>query len=63
MSRAHTEIGRPARRITTHLRLADAAGELLPEQIEDLRSCLYELHAVLRLHFLQEEQVYLSLAP
>ncbi len=63
MSRAHTEIDRLARRISNHLRMADAAGTLLPEQLDDLRSCLYGLHAVLRLHFLQEEENYFSLAP
>ncbi|WP_152617748.1 heavy metal translocating P-type ATPase [Phaeacidiphilus oryzae] len=63
MSRAHTEIDRLARRIATHLRLADAAGRLRPDQIDDLRSCLYGLHTVLRLHFVQEEENYFSLAP
>lgn len=61
MSRSHAEIDRLARRIATHLALADQRGELRPEQIEDLRACLYGLHAVLRLHFTQEEESYFSL--
>ncbi|MFJ3336193.1 heavy metal translocating P-type ATPase [Streptomyces sp. NPDC086766] len=63
MSRAHAEIERLARRIATHLTLADADGGLAPEQLEDLRACLYGLHTVLRLHFTQEEENYFSLAP
>ncbi|MET9392950.1 heavy metal translocating P-type ATPase [Streptomyces sp. NPDC006624] len=65
MSRAHTEIERLARRIDTHLRLAHASGDggPAPEQLDDLRSCLYGLNTVLRLHFAQEEESYFSLAP
>jgi heavy metal translocating P-type ATPase len=63
MSRAHAEIERLARRVATHLSLADAQGALAPEQLEDLRACLYGLHTVLRLHFTQEEESYFSLAP
>ncbi|MEW1654005.1 heavy metal translocating P-type ATPase [Streptomyces sp. NPDC093707] len=63
MSRAHTEIERLAGRIATHLTLADAAGALLPEQLDDLRASLYGLHTVLRLHFRQEEESYFSLSP
>jgi hypothetical protein len=62
MSRAHTEIHRLARRIGTHLELADAEGRLRPEQLDDLRACLYGLHSVLRLHFAQEEESYFSLS-
>lgn len=66
MSRAHTEIERLANRIHTHLGLAGRgvpgqAAELRPEQLSDLRDCLYGLHAVLRLHFAQEEENYFSL--
>jgi heavy metal translocating P-type ATPase len=61
MSRSHAEIERLARRISTHLSLAEASGELHPEQIDDLKACLYGLHAVLRLHFTQEEESYFSL--
>ncbi|MGQ5637883.1 MULTISPECIES: heavy metal translocating P-type ATPase [unclassified Streptomyces] len=63
MSRAHTEIERLSRRIATHLQLARADGGLAPEQLDDLRSCLYGLNTVLRLHFTQEEENYFSLAP
>ncbi|WP_225101640.1 heavy metal translocating P-type ATPase [Streptomyces sp. CoH27] len=63
MSRAHTEIEHLSRRIATHLQLAHANGGLAPEQLDDLRSCLYGLNTVLRLHFTQEEENYFSLAP
>ena len=63
MSRAHVEIERLSRRIATHLTLAGTAGPLAPEQLDDLRACLYGLHTVLRLHFTQEEENYFSLAP
>ncbi|MQY12883.1 Copper-transporting P-type ATPase [Streptomyces sp. RB5] len=63
MSRAHTEIERLSRRVATHLELARAAGGLAPDQLDDLRSCLYGLNTVLRLHFTQEEENYFSLAP
>ncbi|MEU7243196.1 heavy metal translocating P-type ATPase [Streptomyces sparsogenes] len=63
MSRAHTEIERLSRRVATHLRLAHAHGGLAADQLDDLRSCLYGLHTVLRLHFSQEEESYFSLAP
>jgi hypothetical protein len=38
-------------------------GGLSCEQLDDLRSCLYGLNTVLRLHFTQEEEHYFSLAP
>lgn len=63
MSRAHAEIGRLSRRVATHLALAGPDGALAPEQLDDLRACLYGLHSVLRLHFTQEEENYFSLAP
>ncbi|WP_405577194.1 heavy metal translocating P-type ATPase [Streptomyces sp. NBC_01092] len=63
MSRAHVEIYRLARRVETHLALAGPDGALAPEQLDDLRACLYGLHTVLRLHFTQEEENYFSLAP
>ncbi len=61
MSRAHAEIERLVRRLGGHLALAGADG-LRPEQVDDLRACLYGLHAVLVLHFDQEEEAYFSLA-
>ncbi|GAA3685969.1 heavy metal translocating P-type ATPase [Nonomuraea antimicrobica] len=60
MSRAHAEINRLAGRLGRHVELAGAAGPG-PEQIDDLRACLYGLHAVLTLHFAQEEEAYFSL--
>jgi heavy metal translocating P-type ATPase len=62
MSRAHTEIDRLAHRLDTHLALARAQGGVQPDQLDDLRACLYGLHTVLRLHFTQEEENYFSLA-
>ncbi|MFE2960060.1 heavy metal translocating P-type ATPase [Nocardia tengchongensis] len=62
MSRAHAEIQRLATRIGTHLEFARARGGFDPDQIDDLLACLYGLHAVLRLHFLQEEENYFVLA-
>ncbi|MER6185898.1 heavy metal translocating P-type ATPase [Streptomyces sp. NPDC001652] len=63
MSRAHAEIDRLAHRIAVHLDLAEADDGPAPEQLDDLRACLYGLHTVLRLHFIQEEENYFSLAP
>ncbi|MHC5906762.1 hemerythrin domain-containing protein, partial [Streptomyces sp. S6] len=63
MSRAHTEIDRLTARLATHLALAAPVGAPLPEQLDDLRACLYGLYTVLRLHFTQEEENYFSLAP
>ncbi|GAA1006322.1 ATPase P [Streptomyces sp. F-3] len=63
MSRAHTEIERLSRRVATHVQLAHESGGLSPDQLDDLRSCLYGLNTVLRLHFAQEEENYFSLAP
>lgn len=62
MSRTHAEIKRLSDRIGTHLALAQAAGHVQPDQIDDLRACLYGLYALLRLHFLQEEENYFTLA-
>ncbi|GAA3261187.1 heavy metal translocating P-type ATPase [Nonomuraea helvata] len=61
MSRAHAEITRLAARLARHVELAGGDGPK-PEQIDDLRACLYGLHAVLTLHFAQEEEAYFSLA-
>ncbi|MEU1881004.1 heavy metal translocating P-type ATPase [Streptosporangium sp. NPDC020072] len=60
MSRAHAEIERLIRRLDGHLALAGAEGPR-PEQLDDLRACLYGLYAVLVLHFDQEEEAYFSL--
>jgi len=61
MSRAHAEIERLVRRLGRHLDLAQD-GTLRMDQLDDLRACLYGLHAVLILHFAQEEEAYFSLS-
>lgn len=61
MSRTHAEIHRLTDRIGNHLNLSRSVGEVQPDQIDDLRACLYGLHALLRLHFLQEEENYFTL--
>ncbi|MFZ2174441.1 MAG: HAD-IC family P-type ATPase, partial [Rhodococcus sp. (in: high G+C Gram-positive bacteria)] len=63
MSRMHAEIDRLSRRLRTHLEQADAAGGLSADQSDDLLACLYGLSALLRLHFVQEEENYFTLAP
>ncbi len=63
MSRMHAEIDRLARRLRTHLTRADGASGITPDQVDDLLACLYGLHALLRLHFVQEEENYFTLAP
>lgn len=62
MSRAHAEIGRLTRRLGAHLDALDAGAELDPERRQDLLACLYGLHALLQLHYLQEEESYFTLA-
>ena len=62
MSRAHAEIERLVRRLGRHIDLA-AVGGLREDQLDDLKACLYGLHAVLTLHFAQEEEAYFSLVP
>lgn len=62
MSRTHAEIQRLSDRIGAHLALAHSGGAILPDQVDDLLACLYGLHALLRLHFLQEEESYFTLA-
>ena len=63
MSRMHVEIEMLAHRLATHLEQADAAGGLRPDQVADLLSGLYGLHALLRLHFVQQEENYFALVP
>jgi hypothetical protein len=62
MSRTHAEIQRLSDRIGTHIALAGAAGAVQPDQVDDLLASLYGLYALLRLHFLQEEENYFTLA-
>jgi iron-sulfur cluster repair protein YtfE (RIC family) len=55
MSRAHVEIGHLVRRVGRLL--TDLVEEdSLPEDVVELRRVLYGLHAVLLLHFAQEEE-------
>jgi hypothetical protein len=58
----HAEIERLVRRLGRHLDLAGPEG-FSPDHLDDLRACLYGLHAVLTLHFAQEEEAYFSLTP
>jgi hypothetical protein len=60
MSRAHVEIGHLIRRLGAVLDDIDPAGPDA-DDIKDLRGLLYGLHAVLQLHFAQEDEGYLSL--
>ena len=62
MSRTHAEIQRLSDRIGAHLALARNSGAISPDQVDDLLACLYGLYALLRLHFLQEEENYFALA-
>jgi heavy metal translocating P-type ATPase len=60
MSRAHMEIAHLARlfgRLVTDL----PEGAIGPDDLRDLRRILYGLHAVLKMHFAQEEEHYLTL--
>jgi heavy metal translocating P-type ATPase len=60
MSRAHAEIAYQIGRLG---RLIDDVGDQTPGQddLTDLRGILYGLHAILRLHTVQEDETYLSL--
>ena len=60
MSRAHAEIAFQIARLG---RLIADIGDRVPDEtdIADLRGILYGLHAILRLHTMQEDEAYLSL--
>ena len=62
MSRTHAEIQRLSDRIGAHLTLARSSGAIGPDQVDDLLACLYGLYTLLRLHFVQEEENYFTLA-
>jgi heavy metal translocating P-type ATPase len=67
MSRTHAEIERLTRRLGLHLQqLGDSRSydsrRVDTGQVEDLLATLYGLHAVLTLHFTQEEESYFALA-
>jgi hypothetical protein len=66
MSRAHLEISHLVRLYGRLLDELPAAGDrplgpLSPDDLRDFRRVLYGLHAILRLHFAQEEEQYLPL--
>lgn len=61
MARAHVEIGHLARVFRQLLDELPPEGPS-PDDITDLRRVLYGLHAILRLHFAQEEEAYAWLA-
>ena len=61
MSRTHVEIGHHIRRLGRLLDQIPASGPD-EEDLMELRRLLYGLHAILRLHFAQEDEGYLSLA-
>jgi Hemerythrin HHE cation binding domain len=60
MSRAHAEIAYQIARLG---RLTEDIGDREPDasEIADLRGAFYGLHAILRLHTVQEDETYLSL--
>jgi hypothetical protein len=60
MSRAHAEIAHLTRLLGGVLADLGPAGPE-PEDLTDLHRILYGIHAILRLHFAQEEEAYLSL--
>ena len=62
MSRTHAEIQRLADRIGATWSWPERAGAIEPDQVDDLLACLYGLYALLRLHFVQEEENYFTLA-
>ncbi|WP_232000824.1 heavy metal translocating P-type ATPase [Mycobacterium kyorinense] len=63
MSRMHAEIDRLAGKLHSHVQIAQAEGRIRDDQIDDLLACLYGLHALLSLHFVQEEENYFVLLP
>lgn len=63
MSRAHAEIGLLTWRLQSHLAALDAGAGLDLQRQQDLLACVYGLHALLQLHYQQEEEGYFALAP
>jgi hypothetical protein len=60
MSRAHVEIAHLSRLLGQLLSEAPAEG-FRDSDLPELRRILYGLYAVLRLHFAQEDEAYLSI--
>ena len=57
MRRDHVEVGRLTQELDV-LR-GHIGGSILPERELDLRRILYGLHAIVKLHFAKEEEIYL----
>jgi heavy metal translocating P-type ATPase len=57
MSGSHREIFHLVRLLRRNTTRLDEAGPL-PDQVRDIRRILYGLHAILALHFAQEEELY-----
>jgi heavy metal translocating P-type ATPase len=62
MSRGHGEIARLSRRIHTLVTTLDPDEGPDVDDLRELRRLLYGLHAILRLHFAQEDESYFTLA-
>jgi iron-sulfur cluster repair protein YtfE (RIC family) len=62
MSRGHGEIARLSRRFHRLVEQLDTVTGPDGDDLRELRRLLYGLHAVLRLHFAQEDESYLTLA-
>jgi soluble P-type ATPase len=62
MSRVRAEIERLSRRLDTHLAQVGVEGHIDPDRVQDLLATLYGLHAVLELHYIQEDENYFTLA-
>ena len=60
MSRAHVEIAHLVRRLGRLLEEIDPT-DPDPDDLAALRSVLYGLHAILELHFAQEDEGYFGL--
>jgi hypothetical protein len=60
MSRAHVEIAHLSRLLGQLLSEAKGRG-IVDTDLAELRRVMYGLYAVLRLHFAQEDEAYLSL--
>jgi hypothetical protein len=59
MSGSHREIFHLLRLLRRNITRLDETGPL-PDQLRDIRRILYGLHAILGLHFAQEEELYAS---
>jgi hypothetical protein len=62
MSRTHAEIQRLSDRIGAQVALAQSTGSIGADQVGDLLAWMYGLYALLRRHFVQEEENYFTLA-